>query len=80
MSFIMRGSIFIVQPCLTLIKRQHTESGTIRQHNIRDYIMVYMLACVFYPLAVLCLCSPPLIVIPVTVHFSVVWETTRRQH
>lgn len=42
--------------------------------------MVYMLACVFYPLAALCLCSPLLIVIPVTVHFSVVWETTRRQH
>lgn len=39
-----------------------------------------MLACVFYPLAALCLCSPLLIVIPVTVHFSVVWETTRRQH
>lgn len=34
----------------------------------------------FCPLAALCLCSPLLIVIPVTVHFSVVWETTRRQH
>lgn len=66
-----------------LINRQHTESGTaqtIRQHNIRDYIMVYMLVCVFYPLAALCLCSPLLIVIPVTVLLSVVWETTRRQH
>lgn len=36
--------------------------------------------CVFCALAALCLCSPLLIVIPVTVHFSVVWETTRRQH
>lgn len=42
--------------------------------------MIYMLVCVFYPLAALCLCSPLLIVIPVTVLLSVVWETTRRQH
>lgn len=34
----------------------------------------------FYPLAAMCLCSPLLIVIPVTVHFSAVWETTRGQH